>query len=136
MKRNFKENSSRVNLIDRQINSIFSAISSTLDTRLVATKTKPSKGSVYCKGLIQIYKKADLEQAEENRRKYVSPLESYAFYINNFEQQKLESVAIYCDDPFTKYLILKRRGVLFGLKIVGLKIESGRRPFVDVKLRA
>lgn len=134
MKRNFNEKSSSRNSIEKQIESIFMGLVSNLPKKFVAFRSSPTKGSSLCKGIIRIYLKEEIEKAAENERKYCRPIESYAFYVKDFQGSELESVAVYGDDVCSKYYILKRKGHLFGYKIATLKIESGLRPFLDAKL--
>lgn len=134
MKRNFNENSTRGSQIEQQLNSIFNGIVSNLPQDLVALRCKPLKNSSYCMGLIQIYLKDAIKKKSEDVPKHVEPLETYAFYIKDFKDARLESVAIYTAEASAKYFSLKRKGVLFGYRIQSIQIETGFRPFVDVKL--
>lgn len=136
MERNFKEKSSAGFFIEKQINLIFKGLVSNLPQNLVAVKAKPKKSSSLCKGFIQIYIKDESERKgdEKNNSNSNKLIVSYAFYMKDFQDSKLESIAIYGDKIATKYYILKRKGYLFGYKIASLKIESGFRPFLDVKL--
>lgn len=129
-----KKKSSDNNLIERQISSIFDGIVSNIPDGLVAVRNKPLKGSSLCKGLVKIYKKAEIEKASAKDRKRVNPIEMYAFFMKNFQETQLESIAIYGEGAYTKYVVLKTRGVLFGYRIADLKVETGFRPFLDVKL--
>lgn len=134
MKKNRNENSSNNCLIEQQIKSIFMGLVSNLPQDLVAVRVNPSKGSVLCKGLVKIYNKAEMGEAAGRKERVGYPLETYAFYTKDFHDSKLESIAIYGEEVSSKYFILKRKGVLFGYRIASLKIESGLRPFLDVKL--
>ena len=135
MERNFTDKSSSGFSIEKQIDLIFKGLVSTLPQNLVAVRANPKKGSSLCKGLIQIYIKGESGKGDENIKHSSNKLiESYAFYMKDFQDSKLESIAIYSNKVATKYYMLKRRGYLFGYKIASLKIESGLIPFIDVKL--
>ena len=134
MKRNSKENSSGGFEAERQISSIFNSIVSNLPQNLVAQRVKPNKGSTLCRGLIKIYKKEAWEKERDDKRNASRPIETYAFYIKNFQDSTLESIAIYGNDVSTKYYMIRRRGVLFGYRVASVKVETGLRPFLDVKL--
>lgn len=135
MERNSKENASSCS-IEKQINSIFKGLVSNLPQNLVAVRANPKRGSSLCKGLIHIYLNDKTGRTGNDKRnlKPNRPIESYAFYMKDFQDSKLESIAIYGDEVTSKYYTLKRSGYLFGYKIASLKIESGLRPFLDVKL--
>ena len=136
MKRKFNGNSSSCFSIEMQINSIFKGLVSNLPQNLVAVKASPNKDSSLCKGLIKVYIKDETVRTEDDKEKPNSKrlMESYAFYMKDFQDTRLESIAIYGNEVTSKYYTLKRLGYLFGYKIASLKIESGLRPFLDVKL--
>lgn len=134
MKRNIRENRLNGGSIERQIGNIFTGLVGNLPENLVAERVKPAKNSSFCKGFINIYKKEEFRKVKEEERKHVVAIETFAFYINGSQDAKLESIAIYGGDAFKKYILLKRRGILFGYKVKDLKIEFGRRPFLDVRL--
>lgn len=134
MKRKSNENSTGSGLIEQQICAVFNGLVANLPEKLVALRAKPAKGSIFCKGLIQIFNKAEIEKASEKKGIIAYPLETYAFYMKDFQDSKLESIAIYAQNVTAKYFTLRRRGYLFGYRIASIKIETGRRLFLDVKL--
>lgn len=134
MKRNFNENSSSSFSIEKQINSIFKGLVANLPQNLVAVRSRPRKDSSLCKGLIQVFERDVTGEKADEIKKNVQPKETYAFYMKDFQDSELESIAIYGEEVTSKYYSLKRKGYLFGYKIASLKIESGLRPFLDVKL--
>ena len=136
MKRNFQKTVSNFGSIEQEITAIFNGIEGSLQEGLVALKTRPSKGSTFCIGMINIYKKEDLKQQEEDKTKKAMPIESYAFYADTFNPRRLGSVAIYGEKAFNRCLNLNKRGFFFGRKIASATVEQGLRPFVDVKLVA
>ena len=136
MKRNFQKTVSNFGSIEQEITAIFNGIEANLKEGFKAEKTRPAKGSTFCKGVINIYKAEDLKQQEENKSKKAKPIESYTFYADTYKPGRLGSVAIYGEKAFNRCLTLKKRGFFFGRKIVSAKVEQGLRPFVDVKLVA
>ena len=136
MKRNFQKTVSNFGSIEQEITAIFNGIEANLKEGLVAEKTHPSKGSTFCKGMVNIYKAEDLKRKKENHSSKAMPVISYAFYPDTFRPSRIGSVAIYGENAFNRCLTLKKRGFFFGRKIVSAKVEQGLRPFVDVKLVA
>lgn len=134
MKGNSKKKSSETTPIENQVSTIFSSLVSNLPRELVALRAKPMKYATLCKGLINIYKKEELEKVSDNKRMSVRPMVMYAFFMKDYQESILESVAIYGGNLPSRYFALKRRGVLFGYKIAHLNVEVGARPFLDVKL--
>lgn len=59
----------------------------------------------------------------------------YAIYPDTYHPDKIGSVAIYCANAAMEYAKIKNQNGLFGRRIIDMKIEMGRRPFIDVKLR-
>ena len=131
-----KRNSSNSNSIEREINVILNLIDANLKEGLAVEKIRPSKGSTFCKGIINIYRKSDFERKKDDRSYKALPLESNAFYGETYKPDRIGSVAIYGEGAFVKCLALKRQGFLFGKRIISATVEQGRRPFVDVKLVA
>ena len=136
MKRNFQKSVSTFSSIEQEITAIFNRMEASLNEDLVVEKTRPSKGSTFCKGIVNVYKASDLQKKKENKSRKPEPIVSYAFYPDSFKPSRIGSVAIYGDKAFNRCLLLSKRGFLFGRKIVSAKVEQGRRPFVDVKLVA
>lgn len=129
MKTNFKNNTENHCSIEQEINGIFNNIQLTLPDGLTAVKTKPLKNSSYCKGIIHIYRSKELESKPK-------PIVSYAFYPGTYKTSKIGSVAIYGENAMQRCLTLEKKGFLFGRRIISIKLENGRRPFVDVKFAA
>ena len=136
MKRNFQKSVSNFSSIEQEINAIYNGIEANLKEGFKAEKTHPTRNSTFCLGMINIYKAEDLKQQEEDKAKKAMPIESYAFYADTYKPGRLGSVAIYGEKAFNRCLILNKRGLFFGRKIVNAKVEQGVRPFVDVKLVA
>ena len=136
MKRNFQNSVSNFGSFEQEITAIFNSIEANLKEGLVAEKTRPSKGSTFCKGVVNVYKASDLQRKKEDRSFKAMPIESYAFYTDTFKPSRIGSVAIYGEKAFNRCLILNKRGFFFGRKIMSAKVEQGLRPFVDVKLVA
>ena len=134
MKRNFQKLVSNQNSIEQEITAIFNVIATNLKEGLVAEKRPPSKGSTFCKGMINIYRAEDLQRKEADKSFKAIPVVSYAFYTDIFFPSRIGSVAIYGENAFNRCFILKKRGFFFGKKIISANVEYGLRPFVDVKL--
>lgn len=136
MKRNFQKLVSNQSSIEQEITAIFQAIATNLKEGLVAEKLPPSKGSTFCKGIINIYRAVDFQRKEADKSFKAIPVVSYAFYTDIFFPSRIGSVAIYGENAFNRCFILKKRGFFFGKKIISVNVEYGLRPFVDVKLVA
>lgn len=132
-KREVSEVRSGSGMIEQQIQIIFGDIVSKLPHHLEARRAKPAKGSSLCKGIIQIFHKDEFRKASAEKRKCY-PRTTYAFYVKNFQEFQLESVAIYGEGIPAIYYTLVRRGILFGYRIVSLQLNVGLHPFLDVKL--
>ena len=136
MKRNFQKTVSNFGSIEQEITAIFNGIEADLKEGLVAEKTHPSKGSTFCKGMVNVYKAEDFQRKKADRSFKAVPVVSYAFYTDTFRPSRIGSVAIYGEKSFNLCLNLNKRGFFFRRKIVSAKVEQGLRPFVDVKLVA
>ena len=134
MKRNFQKTVLNFGSIEQEISAIFNGIEANLKDGLVAEKTHPSKGSTFCKGMVNVYKAEDFQRKNVDRSFKAIPVISYAFYTDTFRPSRIGSVAIYGDKTFNRCLTLNKRGFFFGRKIVSATVEQGLRPFVDVKL--
>lgn len=154
-----RKTSNRPSPIEREIHSIFQSLSANSpDTEVVFLEmTKNSS----CLAMIRVFNRDDLareqQEAQEKRNASrldrtlrrddrdskanakpfkASPIVSYALYPSSYDAGKLGSVAIYGHDaPARRTQILKQRS-LFGYPVVSATLEVGRRPFVDVTLRA
>ena len=120
--------------IEQEINSIHNSLVATLEKGLVAEKVKLAKVFSACKGIISIYRKADLQRFKADPECKPTAVESYAFFADTYRPSKIRSVAVYGANAYNSQYILMKRGFLFGHKILSAKIEYGRRPFVDVTL--
>ena len=134
MKRIFQKSATNPGSIEQEITAIFNGIATSLEEGLVAEKSRPSKGSSFCKGMINIYKAEDFQRKKADKSFKAIPVVSYAFYTDTFRPSRIGSVAIYGEKAVNRCFILKQRGFLFGRKIISAKVEYGLRPFVDVKL--
>jgi hypothetical protein len=108
-------------LIDRQVNSFLRSVERIYADSHEVRIDRPSKNSS-CHSIISVYAKPDV------------PLQKFALYPSNFSDRKLGSVAIYGDDAFATKAMIEARGSLFGHSIRMVRVEMGRRPFVDVTL--
>ena len=136
MKRNFQKTVSNFGSIEQEITAIFNGIEANLREGLFAEKTHPSKGSTFCKVMVNVYKAEDVLRKKADRSFKAVPVVSYAFYTDTFRPSRIGSVAIYGDKAYNRCLVLNKMGFFFGRKIVNAKVEQGLRPFVDVKLVA
>ena len=134
MKRNFQKTVSNFGSFEQEISAIFNGIEANLKEGLVVERTHPSKGSTFCKGMVNVYTAEDFQKKKADRSFKAVPVISYAFYTDTFRPSRIGSVAIYGDKAFNLCLNLNKRGFFFGRKIVSAKVEQGLRPFVDVKL--
>lgn len=134
MKRNYQKSSSNSGSIEQDITAFFKSLQTGLGKEFVAQREKPSKGSIFCKGMVSVFRVEDLERRRENKEFKPVPLERYAFYPVNYGGSRIGSVAIYCDDAYKKSIMLRTRMSLFGRRIRQVRIEEGCRPFVDVVL--
>ena len=134
MKRNFQKTVSNSGSIEQEITAIFNGIEATLEEGLTAEKTRSSKGSSFCKGIVNVYKASDLQRKKEDKSFKAMPIVSYAFYTDTFMPSRIGSVAIYGEKAFNRCLILNKKGFFFGRKIVRATVEQGLRPFVNVRL--
>ena len=94
MKRNFQNSVSNFGSIEQEITAIFNGIEANLEEGLVAEKSRPSKGSTFCKGEIRIFRAEDLKRMEADRTIKVRPVEMYAFYEDTLRPSRIGSVAI------------------------------------------
>lgn len=131
MNKNFKNSA---NSIQNEINSIFNSLKANLEEGLVVEKDHRFKSSSFCKGKINVFDQKDFLKMKEDRNYRVTPIESYTFYEDTIKPARIGSVAIYGDNAYNRCLLIKKRGYLFGRRIISARVEMGRRPFVDVKL--
>lgn len=105
------------------------------------------------KATIKVYKVADLERQQNELEEYRAQLKlrrgkselpkpfqaqfaaMYVLYPNATGQDALDSIAIYGDGAAQRCSAIVKSGVILGFPVRSAKIESGRRPFVDVHLK-
>jgi len=86
-------------------------------------KFERGKGATSACATIGIFKPAEAK----------FPYRSFVFYPDPLIPSRLGSVAVYGPDARDTAEAINRAGLIFGHKILQVKIEFGRRPFVDVK---
>lgn len=126
------KNSAKIN---QDINRIFRILTIQASEDLVVAHEKPRKGSG-CIGIINILSRDDKNRQETDKDYKVTPILRYAFYPNVYFPSRLGPVAIYGKDATTLCSKLNDRRTFFGVEIIEAAIEYGKRPFVDVRLRA
>lgn len=122
--------------IEQTISSIFRILSTTASDNSVVVREKPSKAATFCKGMISIFDRNDLRQQEEDKSFKASPIIRYAFYPDTYNPARLGSIAIYGKNAPALCAIINKQGALFGHNVISASVENGRRPFIDVRLRA
>lgn len=116
--------------IEREIRSIFHALSSKAEKNQIVIIEQPIKGASR-KATISIYNRDDL-----SKQRRPLPITMYAFYSHTFDDEKLGSVAIYGSDVSIQRNLILRNGFLFGHRVISANLEMGRRLFIDVQLAA
>ncbi len=111
--------------IEREIRSIYHALCAASPKTATIRIEYPKQAS--CKAMIRVY---DGDGADTLPK---SPLETYALYTAAYDQTRIGSVAIYGAAAGTRRALIRKRGTLFGHRVVSATVEQGRRPFVDVK---
>lgn len=147
-----KKSVKRVPSIHREIGAIFALLASRESETNKVIMEPVAEGSS-CKGIICIYRRADLaRQAEEGgqilamRRQGVAkellpkvfkavPILKYAFYPNVYNPTHIGSIAIYTSDAGMQCRFVRASGYIFGRPVAQASVELGIRPFVQVKLR-
>lgn len=124
-KSNSNSNSTNTQNLNNQIETIYRMLATQASDNSKVKKEKPKRGSS-CKSIISIF---------DSSREDARLCQSYAFYSSTYFPDKLGSVAIYGDNVSQLYGQLKKTGYLFGHRIRGIKVEMGRRPFIDVTLK-
>ena len=122
--------------IEQTISSIFRVLSTTASDNSVVVREKPSKTSTFCKGLISIFNRNDLLRQEKGKPFKATPIVRYAFYSNTYNPTQLGSIAIYGDNATILGSIIKKYKTIFGHTVISVSVENGRRPFIDVRIRA
>ena len=131
MKRKINSNDSTA--IEQAISSIFGILSSKASHNSVVRREEAPKGKA-CKGFISIYNRDDLKRQEENKYYRPIPVEKYAFYPSVYHPSRLGSIAIYGENVIARNAWIKKGYPLFGYIVIEAKMETGIRPYLDVKL--
>ncbi len=116
--------------IERDVRAIFQSLSYKSNDEEVV-KLDMTTGSS-CIAMIRVYRRDDI-LAQPTK---AAPIVCYAFYPSSYDASKLGSVAIYGNGARARRAQILKQGFLFGYPVVNVTIEMGRRPFVDVTLRA
>jgi len=146
-----KTRTKKISDIEREIRSIFRALTSTASEDKVVSIETPVKGAS-CRAIIRIFKTEDINRQSEEEKFYheqlsqgmnrneldkpykANPIVMYALYPQAYDSTKLGSIAIYGDDASMRQTLILRQGSLFGHTVVRANLEMGRRLFVNVKL--
>ncbi|MCM1163081.1 MAG: hypothetical protein NC339_02360 [Muribaculaceae bacterium] len=138
--------------IDREIDSIVSALTSSVSESNVVEVERTAEGTA-CKARVSIYKRDErvqqrIEEAAYrealsrgvDRRNLTKPFRAkptvmYAFYPFATDSTRLGSVAVYGNDASVCQSAIAKRGHLFGHIIASATVEVSIRPFVDVKFK-
>lgn len=140
--------------IELDMRSIFLSLTATAGENTEVKMDRAEAGSS-CAGKISIFSKTDLLREAAEKKEYEAaikagidkkdkekpfkafPLETYGFYPSDISPENLGSVAIYSRDSVTRLLRLRRRGRLFGHRILSSTLRFGIRqqPFLDIRLR-
>lgn len=118
--------------IEQEINNIFQLLTNNADENHSVRREKLKRGGS-CRGAIGVYNQYAMinQDGKESVKDMMEVL--YAFYPSTFHPARLGSVAIYCSDAAVLCRRLRNQSALFGHRILGVKLEWGRRPFVDVR---
>lgn len=130
MKTIVKNNSS----VNQTIERIFEILSIQASDGTVVIKEKVRKGSCSL-GMVSILNRDDLRRQESENGYKATPIVRYVFYPDTYYPSRLGSVAIYSNDASALYSRLKCQRTLFGMRIIDVAVEYGKRPFVDVRVR-
>ncbi|MCH5346706.1 MAG: hypothetical protein J1E63_06320 [Muribaculaceae bacterium] len=147
------ENSNLTPTIEREVRSIFDALTLKAADNMVVTLDRPRRGESN-RGTIKVFRRADVDRqrAEEialrnfireggNPRDVAKPRRAvpvmvYVFYPSIYDNRRLGSVAIYGSDAGMMGSWLKRSRSLFGRTVLSTTFEHGIEPFVSVKFAA
>lgn len=125
-----------IQTIDQAISSIFRILSKTAADNSVVVREKPLKVSTFCKGMISIFDRSDLRRQEEDKSFKATPIVRYTFYPDTYNPSRLGSIAIYTTNALALCGMIRKYKTIFGYTIISANVENGRRPFIDVRLRA
>ena len=128
MKRN--QNNNRIGSIESTINAIENHLVRNASAGLSVERKRGGKGQA-CKCMIHIFAEGK-PQGKDDR----TPLMTYAFYAGTYFPSRLGSVAIYGDNVTALLAQIRASRTLFGIPVVDVKMEYGRRPFIDVRFAA
>lgn len=118
--------------IEQEINNIFQLLTNNADENIEVKSEKIKRGSS-CRGLIKISNRYAESNQDGKECVKNAMIIQYAFYPSTFHPTRLGSVAIYCSNAAVLCSRLQKQSALFGHRILSVKLEWGRRPFVDVR---
>ena len=121
--------------INQEINRIFHLLTIQAPEDMVVIQEKARTGSGCC-GMISILSREDMNRQNAGKNSRVTPKVRYVFYPSVYFPSCLGSVAIYSDDAAALCNQMRCQHTFFGIKILDVVVEYGKRPFVDVRLRA
>lgn len=119
---------------NQDIKRIFRILTIHASEGAVVEFEKAPKGSS-CIGIINILSREDKNRQNAGKIDKATPIVRYAFYSNVYFPDRLGSVAIYGKDAMALCNQLQDRRTFFGVDIINVCVEYGKRPFVDVRLR-
>lgn len=138
--------------IELEINAIFKALKNNLSDNSVVTMERTGKDMMWS-AKICVYPKNDFLRQNEEEKSYkkamedrynrevldkpfkAHPTEVYTLYAGTFFSDKLGSVAIYGNNPYTMLNRISKSGNMWGYPIKEARIEIGRRPYLYVVFR-
>lgn len=136
--------------IELEINSIFQSLVSRLSDDYVVVREQPSRYAS-CNAIISVYDREEMKcngydvpvvgknrVTDADSVKVRKPIKlnakvRYVFYGSIYSPDKLGSVAIYGGNAVTRNMMINARNTLFGRKVLSSRVETGVRPFVDVR---
>lgn len=121
MKTNLRIKSANNQTIDQEIDSILRFLSEHAHDGERVIKTTTKRG-LSCKRIIEV------KRGESVTTRYV-------FYPNMYIPNRIGSVAIYCGDAKSLFFNIRGQSSLFGHTIMDVTLESGVRPYLDVKFK-
>lgn len=125
-----KQKINQIGSIESTINAIENNLVRNASSGLSVERKRGGKGQA-CKCMIHIF--AEDKPVGKDKR---TPLMTYAFYPGTYFPSRLGSVAIYADNVTAILAQIRASKTLFGIPVVDVKLEYGRRPFIDVRFAA
>lgn len=119
---------------NQDIKRIFRILTLHASEGTVVEFEKARKGSC-CIGIINILSRENKNRQDAGTLDKATPIVRFAFYPNVYFPDRLGSVAIYGENAMVLCNQLRNRRTFFGMDIIDVSVEYGRRPFVDVRLR-